>query len=145
LRSGRWLARRDKDLFEKLKEPVKKESERYAFFGVLERASAAWRVKMLQLVMREYRPRARFVITGGDVRLHPDHHDLRGCVGLLLVELLHGGWKIRRCEKCGQYLGQWTKRERRFCDDGCRTAYHNNSRRSAATPRRATLGHRTPR
>ena len=129
LRSGRWLALRDQDLLEKLKAPTKEESERHAFFGVLERDSAPWRAKMLQMVMRAYRPRARFVISGGSVSLHPDHHDLRGCVGLLLAELLYGGWKIRRCEECKKYIGQWTKRERRFCDDKCRTVHHNNQRR----------------
>lgn len=83
--------------------------------------------------------KARLSITRNRVELKPDARDLPSCIWLLTAELIAGRWPIRQCAApgCGKYIGQWTKRERLFCDAGCRTAYHNsrrpNQKRSSAS------------
>jgi hypothetical protein len=80
----------------------------------------------------QHRPffKARLSLEGDRMALRPDPRDLRTCMWVLAAELIAGGWPVKRCmaPTCGRYIGQWTKRERLFCDEGCRTDYHNAQR-----------------
>lgn len=73
----------------------------------------------------------------GAAELLPDPRNLLDVAWILVAELLEGGWPIRSCAapECGRYIGQWTRRERLFCNEGCRTAYHNAQRRPGDRPR----------
>jgi hypothetical protein len=92
-------------------------------------ADQRWRRGFLRWM--QHRPcRARLVVAKARLSLEPEPRDLYSCVWALVAELVAGGWQIRTCPApaCGKYVGQWTKRVRRFCDDGCRTAFHNAKR-----------------
>jgi hypothetical protein len=87
--------------------------------------------------------RARLVVKGAQVSLEPDPRDLHSCMWKLVAELIAGGWPVRRCAapSCGKYIGQWTKRTRLFCDEGCRTNYHNALRAKRVRPAPTSTEH----
>lgn len=104
--------------------------------GLLEALSttdAKWRSGFLKRM--QTRPfKARLSLRGRRIDLEPDPRYLHSSIWKLTAELVAGGWPVRKCAApgCGKYIGQWTKRERLFCDDGCRAAYHNAKRRQEA-------------
>jgi hypothetical protein len=80
---------------------------------------------------------ARISFSEGRAILIPQPRDLRSCISMLVAELLAGGWNVRKCgaPRCRRYIGQWTTRERLFCDGTCRTAFHNANRERSGRPR----------
>jgi hypothetical protein len=107
-----------------------KEAEGVGLLEALSKSPPGLREHLRQYVRSGPTIAARIAFGRGEARLVPDPENLGDVICILAAELIEGGWLVRRCAapKCAQYVGQWTKRERLFCNERCRTAYHNARR-----------------
>jgi hypothetical protein len=83
---------------------------------------------VLSMLPRPERVKNALIVTDAKgVRLEPDPGDLGALLWMLQAELEAGRHRVKACRApaCGRFLGQWTKRQRLFCDETCRARFHN--------------------